>query len=120
MNAINVLFPYKFHGQWVFDDVTRNLDKEAFVFGADTLIDKICTVKQIDDPENGFKLFFSKNEFPKYDLCLEWVREGEGGNYYIVEALNGHEAWLCPALFKYFSTAPEKIYIKVENEDRLW
>ncbi len=32
-----------------------------------------------------------------------------GGNWYWNESL-GMEGWLCPALFKYFDTAPERIY----------
>jgi hypothetical protein len=31
------------------------------------------------------------------------------------------EGWLCPALFKYFEKAPEKIYCKAEaQEPPLW
>ena len=39
MNQISVLHPYKYHGQWVFDDETTGLVREAFVAGADTMID---------------------------------------------------------------------------------
>jgi hypothetical protein len=36
MNAINVIAPYKVHGQWVFDDPRAGLSQEPFVAGADT------------------------------------------------------------------------------------
>ena len=38
-NQINVIKPYKYHGQWVFDDPSVDLEREAFVAGADTLLD---------------------------------------------------------------------------------
>jgi hypothetical protein len=40
MNAINVIAPYKYHGQWVFDDPRVGLSQEPFVAGADTWIDR--------------------------------------------------------------------------------
>ena len=36
-------------------------------------------------------------------------RADSGGTWYYSEAL-GMEGWLCPALFKYFETAPARIY----------
>jgi len=39
MNAINLIFPYRYEGMWVFDDARVGLDKEPFVSGADTMID---------------------------------------------------------------------------------
>ncbi len=43
MNSINVIAPYKWHGMWVFDDERVGLDKEPFVAGADTMIDRVVT-----------------------------------------------------------------------------
>ena len=40
MNAINIIAPYKHHGQWVFDDSRVGLSQEPFVAGADTWIDR--------------------------------------------------------------------------------
>ncbi|WP_017717610.1 DUF6717 family protein [Kamptonema formosum] len=37
-----------------------------------------------------------------------------GGNWYRWEGKN-MEGWLCPALFKYFSEAPKKIYCKAQK-----
>ena len=33
MNAISVLFPYKYEGMWVFDDPDVGLRHEPFVLG---------------------------------------------------------------------------------------
>jgi hypothetical protein len=33
-----------------------------------------------------------------------------GGNWYHI---NGKEGWLCPALLKYFDTAPREIYAQL-------
>ena len=40
MNSIRIISPYKYHGQWVFDDPQVGLVREPFVAGADTLIDR--------------------------------------------------------------------------------
>ncbi|NBC46902.1 MAG: hypothetical protein GVY22_02680, partial [Gammaproteobacteria bacterium] len=79
-NALNVIHPYKWQGLWVFDDDRVGLDKEPFVEGADTIIDKALAAKGIPEPEDGFRLLFSAGPFPRYDLKFDWVREGDGGN----------------------------------------
>jgi hypothetical protein len=45
---------------------------------------------------------------------LVWVAQEYGGNWYRWGAKN-MDGWLCPALFKYFSEAPKKIYCKAEK-----
>jgi hypothetical protein len=112
-NALNVIHPYKWEGLWVFDDARVGLDKEPFVQGADTIIDRALAMKGIEHPENGFRLVFSAGPFPQHDLTLEWLREGDGGNWYRATGL-GIEGWLCPALFKYFDAPPRKIYARFE------
>src|SRR3712207_8154527 len=56
--------------------------------------------------------------FP-YTTLFRSTRTESGGTWYRDEATKA-EGWLCPALFKYFETAPEKIYAKAEAiaEDR--
>ena len=54
MNAINVIAPYKHHGQWVFNDPRVGLAQEPFVAGADTWIDRV--VADIPNAERGFTL----------------------------------------------------------------
>jgi hypothetical protein len=41
MNEINVIAPYKYHGQWVFEDPRVGLLQEPFVAGADTWLDRV-------------------------------------------------------------------------------
>jgi len=116
-NAIGVLYPYRYYDGWVFDDESRGLDKEAFVGGADTIIDSVIAAKELQGTETGFKLTFSATPFPDYDVCLTWVRGDEFGNWY---RLNNPpvEGWLCPALFKYFDAAPARIYARFEESSR--
>jgi hypothetical protein len=111
MNAINLITPYRYEGMWVFDDPRVGLDKEPFVSGADTMIDVL--VADTKEPAKGFRLLFSASPFPGYTARLEWRREEYGGNWYFSPDFK-MEGWLCPALFKYFQTAPREIYVKVE------
>ncbi len=107
VNAINAIHPYKAHGMWVFDDPAVGLRQEPFISGADTIIDQM--VRDIPNAEKGFTLLFSDQPFPGHQAAFEWRRAESGGNWYFSPALN-REGWLCPALFKYFNTAPAKIY----------
>ncbi|HYF34168.1 MAG TPA: DUF6717 family protein, partial [Prosthecobacter sp.] len=101
---------YRYAGQWVFDDPAVGLVREPFVAGIDTMIDVL--VKDIPGADAGFRLLFSPTPFPGYRIRLEWRREEYGGNWYYSPQL-GIEGWLCPALFKYFDTAPKELYGQV-------
>ena len=61
-NAINVIYPYKNVGMWVFDDERVGLDREPFVAGADTMIDQVLALKGLKNPEEGFRLVFSAGD----------------------------------------------------------
>jgi len=111
MNSLFVIAPYKNEGLWVFDDPTVGLVKEPFIAGIDTMIDKV--VAHIPNADRGFRAIFSARPFPGGDFKLEWRREESGGNWYYSDQFK-MEGWLCPALFKYFPTAPREIYVKVE------
>lgn len=114
-NALNVIFPYKYEGMWVFDDADAGLDKEPFVEGADAIIEQAVEAKGIANPEAGFKLLFSAGEFPRYDVKFTWLRAADRGNYYSAEGFDV-EGWLCPALFKYFEEAPKEIFARFEGK----
>jgi hypothetical protein len=117
-NAMMTVFPYRDRGQWVFDDESVGLKREPFVFGVPEMIDAF--VKDIPNARHGFKLYFSAMPFPGYRTSLSWMREEYEGNWYRWDATL-EEGWLCPALFKYFEKAPEKIYCKAEaQEPPLW
>lgn len=112
MNSINVIKPYKYLTMWVFDDERVGLEQEPFVSGADEIIDLM--VKDIPDAETGFILVFSDSPFPGYQAEFEWRRAESGGNWYYVSELE-KEGWLCPALFKYFEKAPQKLYAQFKQ-----
>ena len=112
-NSVMVLNPYFSGGNWVFDDAANNLKAEAFVFGMSEMISFVVDKKKIPNAKKGFRLVFSKNVMPKYDLKLEWSHSDCGGNWYKSNETKTM-GWLCPALFKYFTFAPEQIYIFIE------
>lgn len=111
MNTLLVICPYRWNGMWVFDDAAAGLHREPFVAGIDTMIDRLTA--GIPDAERGFRMVFSATAFPGHTVRLEWRREESGGNWYTCPQL-GMEGWLCPALFKYFETAPPEIYAKLD------
>ena len=109
-NSIFVIKPYKWEGMWVFDDPNVGLVKEPFVGGADMMID--VATAHIPNASRGFIAVFSAGYAR---IVLEWVREEGGGNIYRW-AEKDIEGWLCPALFRYFDRAPEKIYVQVKTK----
>jgi len=111
MNAINVIRPYKCEEMWVFDDEGVGLRQEPFVAGADTMIDRL--VADIPNADKGFSLLFSASPFPGFQAKLVRQREEMSGNWYYCELLE-MEGWLCPALFKYFTEAPQEIYVQMK------
>lgn len=115
MNTINVIEIYKYHDIWVFDDESTGLIREAFVSGADLIIDKM--VEHIPNAENGFICIFSGKYFPTatYELKLKIRGDEKIGNWYTCEEL-GIDGWLCGALYKYFDVEPESIYIQVKGK----
>jgi hypothetical protein len=114
MNSLMVIAPYKHNGMWVFDDPSVGLNKEPFIAGIDTMIDKMSA--NIPNAQRGFRAVFSASPFPGYTEKLEWLRQESGGNWYYSDHYK-MEGWLCPALFKYFPTAPREIYVKPERKD---
>ncbi len=111
-NIPMVIAPYWYQGTWVFDDESVGLNKEPFVAGVPEIINEL--VKDIPNARSGFRLLFSSVPFPGYQIELTRVKEEYGGYWYRVKDQSA-EGWLCPALFKYFETAPETIYVKAEQ-----
>ena len=70
-------------------------------------------VADLPSAEKGFRLLFSAAPFPGFTVRLQWRREEYGGNWYFSPDFD-MEGWLCPALFKYFETAPKEIFVKAE------
>src|SRR5260370_3816962 len=80
------------------------------------MIDK--AVADVPNAEKGFRAIFSAAPFPGANLKLEWRREESGGNWYYNDRFK-MEGWLCPALLKYFPTAPREIYVKIEPKNHV-
>ena len=110
-NALIVIAPYRHAGTWVFDDPSAGLVREPFVAGVPEMIDVL--VKDIPGATNGFRLLFSAQPFPGYQKRLTWLRGDMGGNYYRMEE-PAMEGWICPAMFRYYKTAPKELYVKAE------
>ncbi|NJL72653.1 MAG: hypothetical protein HC888_14315 [Candidatus Competibacteraceae bacterium] len=108
-NSILTIAPYRFNGAWVFDDDRVGLVREPFVSGADHMIDLFT--ENISDAVNGFRLTFSSQPFPGFQVRIALDRPEYGGNWYRWPERNV-EGWLCPALVKYFESAPPEIYVQ--------
>jgi hypothetical protein len=111
MNALFVIAPYFKHGTWVFTDERRNLVEEPFVAGVPEIITEL--VADIPNAKAGFRLTFSAGPFPGHQLVATRGEPESGGYWYHVEASN-NKGWVCPALFKFFSEAPAKIYVRAD------
>ena len=116
-NQIMIIAPYWVDdlAAWVFDDAKVGLVQEPFVSGVPEMIDFL--VKDIPNARNGFRMFFSPAPFPGYQKKLVWRREVMGGNWYATDD-PPMEGWLCPALFRYFDTAPAEAKTKIERRER--
>jgi hypothetical protein len=109
MNSLLVIAPYQHAGTWVFDDPKVGLHQEPFVSGADDIMDLLTA--DIPDAKHGFTLIFSARAFPGYQAHFVKSREEHDGVWYAWPEKK-IEGWLCPALFKYFPTAPDDIFVQ--------
>lgn len=110
-NVIHVIQPYRHASTWVFDDPRVGLRQEPFVSGIPQMIDTL--VANVPNSERGFRLLFSSEPFPGYQVELIKVREEYRGVWYRWADRNA-EGWLCPALFLYFAQAPCHLYARAE------
>ena len=110
-NQIFVIRPYLWNGTWVFDDPAVGLVKEPFVAGIPAMIER--ATGHIPDAARGFVAVFSADFFPDAQIVLERARAEGGGTWYRWPE-TGQEGWLCPALFRYFDAAPERLYVQVK------
>jgi len=128
--AVLTIYPYLLDSTWVFDDPQTCLKAEAFVCGATEMISKLVEMKGLLNAAKGFEMHFSDQPFEDFDAELHWLRSddeqfGLGGNWYS-GTLAGEEleCWLCPALFCYFESAPERIYVRANplpaGVDPIW
>jgi hypothetical protein len=114
-----MIAPYWSGGTWVFDDPSRGLTREPFVSGVPQMIDALIQAAGMnltDARARGFRLLFSAGPFPGYQRAYTRTRGEYSGTWYQSDAEGGPaaEGWLCPALFKYFPEAPQKLYARAE------
>jgi hypothetical protein len=110
-NAIMVIAPYWYNGTWVFDDPAVGLKREPFVAGVPEMINLL--VRDIPDAKQGFRLTFSANPFPTYQKKLTWLRGDGTGNFYKLDD-PPVEGWICPAMFKYYTTPPQNFFVQAD------
>jgi hypothetical protein len=110
-SVLKVIQPYRARGTWVFDDEATGLEGEPFVNGMPEMIDRL--VADIPGAASGFRLTISAEDFPDHDLVVE-RREPYAHGWYYADPRSGQRGWLCPALFKYFREAPERIYVRAD------
>ena len=73
MNAIVVIHPYQDSNTWVFDDPAVGLKREPFVSGIPAMIDTL--VAGIPNAGHGFRLLFSAQPFPGYQVEISFIRD---------------------------------------------
>jgi hypothetical protein len=110
-NSLFVIQPYRWSGMWVFDDPAVGLVKEPFVAGVPEMIEH--ALRDVPGRRDAFVAVFSASPFPGAQVTLERTREEGGGNWYRWTQ-TGQEGWLCPALFRYFEQAPERLYVQIK------
>jgi len=120
MNTINFIYAYVHKGAWVFDDESRELDKEPFVAGADLLMDAMAGIDGKRKDGQTVAFYFAETPIPDWDVQLRIKgKDGHDGTFYMVDfpELNKNDEgpiWLCPALLKFFDESPENIYVKIK------
>ena len=111
-NALRIITCYRDCNAWVFDDPDVGLSREPFVAGVPEILDLLRAEHGITG--EMFNITFAAIPFPGYHAKARWESEEDGGNWYWIE-IDGETltGWLCPALLKYFPTAPKKLYVQV-------
>ncbi len=113
MNVVNIITPYPYAGMWVFDDESRGLVAEPFVFGMSEILDKITQNVLEMKERKPFKLIFSTEQLPMIHATLEKIDKPDiAGCWYKYKDMEG---WLCPATLLYYEEYPEKIHVFVES-----
>lgn len=118
LDGVLAIFPYKQGGSWMFDDAPKGLVREPLIRGADMALDECLETNPNLKEDGGIKLLFSDAPFKGYRFQLNLLRGDQSGNFYYCPEF-GYEVWLCPALYKYFATAPANIFMAAEAKEGL-
>ena len=111
-NSLYIIQPYRDLGTWLFDDESRNIIREPFVLGVPQMIDMYLEQKGIQ--ANKFTLIFSNKDIPNADAKLIKERDLNEGAWYSLVGTD-KEGWICPAILKYYETAPDKLSIIIQK-----
>jgi hypothetical protein len=103
--------PYPDHDGWVFDDPARDLWREPLRIGIERLLDRECGA-QTPAERRRIAVSFSRATFPGANVQLTLKQGVFGGNWYGAGEVVG---WLCPALYLYFETAPNELYLRFHD-----
>ena len=114
-NSLHVIHQYIDHGSLVFDDPSVGLVGEPFVMNTDEILKTIAAA--IPGCSKKFTLIFSHLAFPGHQLKAT-RQEAAGGGYWYRWSATGETGWLCPALFKYFKTAPKTLYVQIKAQTK--
>ena len=109
-NSMFEIKPYWDGDTWVFDDDRVGLVREPFVVGVPEMINEL--VKDIPNAQEGFRMLFSMHPFPSHTHSIKRLGAESGWTWYQMEQEPKLKGWLCPALFKYVLSAPERMYVK--------
>ena len=110
MNEIMVIRPYYDMGCWMFDDPAVGLEGEPFVGQVNIVLDYLT--QHIPNARSGCRMLFSHAPFPNSHRMVRVREENEGSWYYSPEL--DIQGWLCKAMFRYFETAPDELYVTAE------
>ena len=121
MMSIHSVKLYKVNNlTWVFDDPSKNIVAEAFVAGADTMLDMITGGY---DPGLKYTLQFSTKDYPGAKM-LTYISEQDAmndkripeltdtGTWWISES-DDHVMWLCDTLDEYVDPDDTELYFSV-------
>ena len=127
--ALVIIQPYWHEDAWVFDDVSKGLEREPLdqLFEGESEEIKLLArlaglglspsinylVKDIPNAREGFILLLSSQPIPGHQVELTLVGEEDGGFTYEAKDYR-RQVWLPLTLISYFEAAPESLYVKAE------
>lgn len=99
----------------MFDDPKVGLKEELLIEGVPEMIEAFRKRKRLG---KKITIVFSASKFKGCDMRLAWARQQGDGNWYYSPKLD-MECWLCPALFRYYPSAPEELFVKIQARKRV-
>jgi hypothetical protein len=114
---INQIYPYRKNNTWFFDDKSKEIVEEEFIFSTPKVIDKMLKLQGIESDRLSF--VFSKNNFLTSQGYLQILKPENNGYWYEVKKYEfgdiKENIWLCSTTLIYFETFPIRIYFRVDK-----